>query len=278
MSTQNFSGPVAQLVEQIPFKDKVPGSSPGRPTNEKPFEFIEGFLTPIKNYVRISVLMKKLLQLLSILQLSKEQPLTGFLVAGIKLNDTETLAEHHYGCLLIAYFLVAKIKQAGGQLNERQVILMLLIHDLGELFGGDIAGPLSRKYPDLREHKDQIGLRAIEMLSSFMDKNTSEEIKKLFNEMEFGDSDEHYVVKIIDQMDHQLYIEKTADNLIYNAQKYDYRRRFVADHIYKLPEKIKDEKTKKVLIDFLHEFETNHFSQGYQGINFLMSNDESNVQ
>ncbi len=32
---QNFSGPVAQLVEQIPFKDKVPGSSPGRPTNTK---------------------------------------------------------------------------------------------------------------------------------------------------------------------------------------------------------------------------------------------------
>lgn len=222
--------------------------------------------------------MKKLLQLLSILQLSKEQPLTGFLAAGIKLNDTESLAEHHYGCLLIAYFLVAKIKQAGGKINERQVLLMLLVHDLGELFGGDVAGPLSRKYPDLREHKDQIGLRAMEMLSGYMDTNTGEEVKNLFNEMEFGDSDERHVVKIIDQMDHQLYIEKTADHLIYNAHKHTYRRRFVADHIYKLPEKIKDEKTKKVLVDFLHEFETNHFSQGYQAIEFLMSNDESDAQ
>lgn len=222
--------------------------------------------------------MKKLLQLLSILQLSKEMPLTGFLAAGIKLNDTETLAEHHYGCTLIAYFLLAKIKQAGGTINERQVILMLLIHDLGELFGGDVAGPLSRKYPDLREHKDQIGLRATDMLSEYMDNNTAKEIKALFNEFEFGDSDERWVGKIIDQMDHQLYIEKTADHLIYNAHKHGYRRNFIANHIYKLPEKIKDEKTKKVMVDFLKEFETNHFSQGYQAIDFLMSNDEPDAR
>ena len=29
-------GTVAQLVEQIPFKDKVPGSIPGRPTKNSP--------------------------------------------------------------------------------------------------------------------------------------------------------------------------------------------------------------------------------------------------
>ena len=31
----HYVGSVAQLVEQIPFKDKVPGSSPGRPTKIK---------------------------------------------------------------------------------------------------------------------------------------------------------------------------------------------------------------------------------------------------
>ena len=235
-------------------------------------------MTPPINYTRITVLMKKLLQLLSILQLSKEQPLTGFIAAGMKLNDTETLAEHHYGCMLVAYFLAAKIKQAGGKINERKLLLMLLMHDLGELFGGDVAAPLSRKYPDLREHKDQIGLRATEMLSSYMDKTTSTEVKQLFNELEFGDSDEHWVAKIIDQINHQLYIEKTIDHLIYNADKYTYRRNFVSNHIYTLPEKIKDQKTKKVLVDFLKEFKNNHFSRGYQAIDFLMSNDEPTDQ
>ena len=31
----NFHGPVAQLVEQIPLKDKVLGSNPSRPTTKK---------------------------------------------------------------------------------------------------------------------------------------------------------------------------------------------------------------------------------------------------
>lgn len=56
--------------------------------------------------------MQNLIKLFSILQLTKEQPLTGYLLAGLKLNEVPTLAEHHYTCALMGYLLGEKIKKA----------------------------------------------------------------------------------------------------------------------------------------------------------------------
>jgi 5'-deoxynucleotidase YfbR-like HD superfamily hydrolase len=139
--------------------------------------------------------MKKLVKLLSILQLTKEQPLTGYLAAGISIHELPSLAEHQYTSALIGYFLVRKIKKAGGTIDERKLILMLLFHDLGELFGGDVAAPLSRKYPDLKVHKDKIGERTIELLSQFMDEDIRDDFSKLIEESEKGMSDEKIVSK-----------------------------------------------------------------------------------
>ena len=150
--------------------------------------------------------MKNLIKLLSLLQLTKEQPLTGYLIGGFKLSDIPTLAEHHYTSALSGYFLVQKIKEAGGKINERKVILMLLIHDIPELFGGDISTPLNRKYPDLRTYKDKIGERAIELLTDYTHGKTRQELLHLYEEMKEGTSDEALLVKILDQMDHQLFL------------------------------------------------------------------------
>lgn len=219
--------------------------------------------------------MKNLVKLFSILQLTKEQPLTGYLLAGIKSNEIATLAEHHYACGMMSWLLGEKIKKAGGQLDREKVTRMLLVHDLSELFGGDIAGPLNKKYDDLREHKDKIGERAIELLTNFLDESPKEEIKKLFNEFEFGDSDEKAVAKIIDQMDHQFFLEHHNYKGRYLAggsdgTKKDYREEFVFGYVFKLAEKIKDEATKKVMEDFLEEFKNNFYNKGYQAVTFLM--------
>lgn len=214
--------------------------------------------------------MKNLIKLLSVLQLTKDQPLTGYISSGIKLNETPTLAEHHYTTVLMAYLVTQKIKQAGGEIDERKVILMTMVHDLPELFGGDISAPLNRKYPDLREHKNKIGERAIEMLGSYMDPPTRDEFKALHTELEAGETDEAVISKMLDQMDHQLFLEYHNHKLKYNPGTHDYRPDFLENHIIKLTEKIKDEKTKKVMNDFLLEFKENFFDKGFQGMNVLM--------
>ncbi|MFA4831357.1 MAG: HD domain-containing protein [Patescibacteria group bacterium] len=214
--------------------------------------------------------MKNLIKLLSVLQLTKDQPLTGYISSGIKLHETPSLAEHHYTTILMAYLIAQKIKEAGGAIEERKIILMTMIHDLPELFGGDISAPLNRKYPDLREYKNKIGERAIAMLASHMDEPTRKEFVALHQELNAGATDEAVVCKIMDQMDHQLFLEYHNHKLKYNQGSRDYRPDFFENHIIKLAEKIKDAKTKKVMADFLTEFRDNFFDQGFQGMSVLM--------
>ena len=214
--------------------------------------------------------MDNLIKLLSILQLTKEQPLTGYLLGGFKQHEIPSLAEHHYTAALAAYFLLQKIKHAGGDIDERKVLLMVMIHDLSELFGGDISGPLNRKYPELREYKDKIGERAIALLREYMDEETSEEWRALWKEMEDGQTDEAVVVKIMDQMDHQFFLEYHNVKLKYDPGAKDYRPGFMDEHVMKLTQKIKDPATKKVLDAFLTRFRETSFNKGFQGMSILM--------
>lgn len=214
--------------------------------------------------------MQNLIKLLSILQLTKEQPLSGYLTAGIKLHETATLAGHHYTATLMVWLLGRKIKQAGGKLNERKVILMIMIHDLSEIFGGDIAGPLNRKYPELREYKDKIGDCAIGVLTDYLDPQTKAEWHELWQEMKEANTDEAMVVKICDQMDHQFFLEHHNFKYKYNTNGKDYRPEFIHNHIFKLAEKIQDTNTKRVITDFFNEFEMNYLNKGFQPISLLM--------
>ncbi len=214
--------------------------------------------------------MKNLLKLLSVLQLTKEQPCTGYLAAGVRLHETASLAEHHYTTTLNAYFVLQRIKKAGGTINERKVLLMLLVHDLPEVFGGDISAPLNRKYPDLREYKNKIGERAIDMMAEFLETEEALEFKKLHQELDSYATDESIVAKIFDQMDHQLFLEHLNYHTKYNHGVEDYRETFVKNHILSLTQKIQNPKTKKVMDDFLQEFWNNYFNKGFQGFTFLM--------
>jgi len=213
--------------------------------------------------------MNKLLKLLSILQLTKEQPVSGYLVAGVKHAELPNLADHHYNCILISYFLAQKIKDRGIQIDERKLMLLLMFHDLSELFGGDVAAPLNRKYPDLKIHKDKIGDRAMEMLAELAEGSAGAEMKQNYWEFENEDSDERWLAKIIDQMDHMLFFEHYN-----NSQKFpnsvSYRDEFLAKHIIDLQQNLKNPELKKVVDEFLQEFKNNFYNQGYQPIVFLM--------
>lgn len=218
-----------------------------------------------------SEIMKDFLIFLSILQLTKEQPLTGYLSAGIRIHECPSLAEHHYTAAMVAYFLGQKIKQAGGVFDDRKLLLMVMFHDLGELFGGDISAPLNRKYPDLREYKDKIGTRAMNMLESFLDEEMVKEFHAIYDECEHGTTDEKIVAKIVDQLDHQFFLEHlNYDAKVIDNGENDYRTGFVQKHIIDKADGIKDPVTQKVVREFLHGFMEHCYRKGFQPRNLLL--------
>ncbi len=214
--------------------------------------------------------MEQILKLLSVLQLTKQQPLTGYSVAGIKLSELPTLAEHQYASALSALLLSPKFTASGSAVDIQKVVSMLLIHDLGELFGGDIASPLSRAYPELRDFKDKIGDRAIDLLFRNLDEADKDYFKNLFNEFEHGNSDEKWVGKIFDQLDHQLFLEHHNHEQTQTKSATAYRPDFIKNHIYNLTEKITDEPTKKVMQELVQTFITSYFQKGFIGLNELL--------
>ncbi len=213
--------------------------------------------------------MTALVKLMSILQLSKEMPLTGYLPSGIKLSETATLAEHHYTAALNAILLGEKIVRAGGNLDVNKLVRMVMVHDLGELFGGDIAGPLNRKYPDLREYKDKIAERAIDLLGGYLGEEKSK-FREWYEEFEHGATDEAIVVKIMDQMDHQFFLEHHNAQTRYFVGDEDYRDKFTTEHVFGLFEKIRDPATKRVVADFLSAFKTDLYKKGFKSASLLM--------
>lgn len=215
-------------------------------------------------------MIKPLLRLFSLLQLTKEQPLTGYIIGGLKRHEIPSLADHHYTAALMGWFLVQEIKDAGGVIDERRVVLMLLIHDLPELFGGDISTPLNRKYPDLRAYKNKIGERAMQLLSDIIGGSSKKQLEQLWDELDQGKTDAAIVVKIIDQMDHQFFLEHYNYTKKNDTQAIYFRSSVVHNHVYALTARIKNEKTKDVVDAFLKEFHTTYFNQGYQGMKILM--------
>lgn len=214
--------------------------------------------------------MKDLLKLFTLLQLTKEQPLTGYLATGTRREDLPSIAEHLYTAALMGWFLVQKIKQAGGHINERKVIIMLLLCDIHNLFGGDISGPLSERYPDLADFKARIGERTTLLLSQFLDDQTSDLMEKLWLEMTTIRTDEAVVVDIIDQMDHQFFLEHRNHSQGASDEATASRADSFKAHIFPLTENIDDTHTKKVMEDFITNFYNDYFGKGYQGMRILL--------
>ncbi len=215
--------------------------------------------------------MEKLLALLSVVQLTKQQPLTGYSVAGVKLAELPTLAEHHYTSALAAMFASRHIKKLGGNIDPEKIVAMLLIHDLGELFGGDISTPLSRTYPELREYKNKIGERAIDLMTKELPDEIKNDFLDLYYACETKNSDEYWVVKFFDQLDHQLFLEHYNFGFGMPAKQDNFRNFIVDEHIGKLLENISDKITHQYLQELFTTYKEKFYKRGFIGLNELLS-------
>jgi len=186
--------------------------------------------------------MEHLTNLFKLMELTRSQPQYGYALASIQQDELSNLAEHHYLVTFIGWQLASHLKNAGANIDVQKVLEFCLIHDLGELFGGDISMPYAKANPKAREHAKAFEEENQRFLSKFFG-DQSEHFKELGHEILDAKSDEAVVAKIAD------YIEVTHyKQYVKVFSKFD--TDLIKPKLVSVVEKIKDPIAKRELIKF----------------------------
>lgn len=103
----------------------------------------------------------------------------------------ESTAEHSWRMTLLAGLFLSEYPELDGQ----KVLLMALIHDMGELYGGDIAANLK---PD-PEKKYQMEYEGAQKVFGLLPEKQKKEWMALWQEYNDNSSDEAHLVKALDK-------------------------------------------------------------------------------
>lgn len=134
--------------------------------------------------------LPNLLYELSNLQMIQRSGISQFL-----FEDFESLAEHHYKVIFIAYFLAQKLMAKGKNLDMKKVLVMAIFHDANETRTGD-SNWIQKPYLTQDEEKatrEQFG---------DIDKPLSGELLEILEEYEERKSLESHVVKDADYIEY----------------------------------------------------------------------------
>lgn len=185
--------------------------------------------------------MKKIIELINLLQIARIQPQYGYAIAGGNAR-IGNLAEHHYLVTMIAWQLTELVNAKGARIDAHKVLKFCLVHDIGELFGGDIGMYYAKANPQARAYAKQFEQENQKFLSTFF--SNEQEVKDLTTEILESNSDEAHLAKIAD------YVEVTHYKLFNNQlKKKDIE--LVAPKLAEKVEIIKDEIAKKELSLFV---------------------------
>ena len=111
--------------------------------------------------------------------------------AWMKSGRQESVAEHSWRMALMAYFL----RDAFPTADLTRVLLMALLHDVGEVFTGDI--PTFEKTDADRAHEHELRDKWIDALPT----PYAAEVRSLFAEMDAMETEEAKIVKALDRME-----------------------------------------------------------------------------
>ncbi len=150
--------------------------------------------------------MDNLTKLFRLIQTSRSVPLYGYALSEVQASDIPDLAQHHYFVTFIAWQLARHLKKAGAIIDSEKVVEFALVHDLGELFGGDIAMPYAKANPRAKKLATAFELENQRYLSRFFGQDKTHFLK-LANEIKNAKSDEAMIAKFAD------YIAVTHDKL-----------------------------------------------------------------
>lgn len=183
--------------------------------------------------------MRKLLDLFHLIEHTRSVPQYGYALSGIQLNDLSNLAEHHYLVSFIGWQLALFVEEKGGNIDVRKVLEFCLIHDLGELFGGDISTHYAKANPKAREHAKAFEAENHTYLSTFFG-NQQKRFQDLADEILVAKSDESIIAKLAD------YIEVIHFKKYISAYR-DSDIELIKDRMFSLIDALSDEMSRDTL-------------------------------
>lgn len=144
--------------------------------------------------------MNNFAKLFKLIEITRSQPQYGYALAGIKKDDLSDLAQHHYLVTFIAWQLGVDLISKGAKLNLAKILEFALVHDLGELFGGDIAMPYAKANPKARELAKAFEDENHNFLSNFFG-TQKDYFRELSREVMDAKSDESIIAKVADYIE-----------------------------------------------------------------------------
>jgi 5'-deoxynucleotidase YfbR-like HD superfamily hydrolase len=143
--------------------------------------------------------MKHLTKLFHLLEITRNQPQYGYAIWGgnTRLGN---LAEHHYMVAMVAWQLASSVNAAGAHLDIGKVFEFASIHDIGELFGGDISMPYAKANPKARSFAKQFEAENHNYIAKFFGPQ-ARHFSELSAEIMKADSDEARIVKVADYLE-----------------------------------------------------------------------------
>ena len=190
--------------------------------------------------------MKKISKLFQLIELTRSQPQYGYALSGIQQDELSNLAEHHYLVTFMAWQLARLVIRAGVEIDMAKVLEYSLIHDLGELFGGDICMPYAKANPEARKHAKAFEEENQKYLAKFFGED-EEYFKSLAKEIMDADTNESLISKLAD------YIECTHYK-IYVGKYFDSDKELMRFKLGEKVAKFKDEKVRQVMSQFVNEW------------------------
>ena len=191
--------------------------------------------------------MKNLPKLIKLVELTRNQPQYGYALAGIPKGEQSDLAQHHYLVSFIAWQLARAVNRDGGDIDVEKVLEFAMIHDLGELFGGDINFFYGRVNPEAKKHAKAFEAENAKFLSDFFGED-KEHYEQLAEEILDAKSDECIVAKVAD------YVECINYKLMSSSiSKIDMP--VTLEGIEKMLSRTENESLKKTITSFIEEWQ-----------------------
>lgn len=143
--------------------------------------------------------MKHLTPLFHLLELTRNQPQTGYMIWGGQTR-MGNLAEHHYLVLMIAWQISVLLRDSGAHIDLEKVFEFAAVHDVGELFGGDISMPYARVNPQAKEYAKVFEAENQRFIARFFG-SFSQRFGTLSDEIMDAEFDEARIVKVADYLE-----------------------------------------------------------------------------